>query len=362
MPYCQECGSHYDQDIGVCSSCGNKATAIEEINVSSPPSDIQTNPPPEIGNIESVILNGLGDMEGDNITSLQNKNLKEPDLVEITETINNPVFKESPSEVIHQEGLSLGSHRNQVESHLGKGLIKPVVIENCMDGFHFKYDEPPRQINKSEPQKEKVVEFRVSGETESSNKNQLIEEVKAEQEEVKTLTENLESLIIDSKKDENAFLVMENDEANSEPESNPKEPGGDEPYCKDEPNFNEKDNLLEAGLNAEKVNLEPEIHTDIIPEILWEGQRTWNWLTLRETYQITNISVTLLNGYGVKVKEIEWQSVSGIILKQNWLSKLLNIGNLEVIGLNSEPLLTLEGIENPGQLRKMLVEILDFRV
>ena len=55
-----------------------------------------------------------------------------------------------------KDGLA-GSHRTQFETHLGKGLIKPVAVESSIDGFHFKYDEALRQLVKPETSKPEKI-------------------------------------------------------------------------------------------------------------------------------------------------------------------------------------------------------------
>ncbi len=335
MPYCQECGSHFEQGINTCNSCGNLLSEVEETERSRPRSDIKDDPLDEAGNTVICSEEKLNGSKG---------------LEKIAESNINSVFGKNSVEFIHQEGLNVGSHRSQAESHLGKGLIKPVVIENCMDGFHFKYDEPPRQITKAEPQKEKVIEFRVSGEPEP------LVEAKDDRESEKALQDLLDNAGADFEKDEKAVEPERIVESNHEPES------CQEGYREDEEITVEESSLPENGLITEIVNLEPEIRPESEPEVLWNGYRTWYGLNINEEYQITVQSAILFSGDGHKLKEVEWQSVSGISLKQNWLEKLLGIGNLELIGQKSVPLFILKGIDHPEQIQKMLVERVDFKV
>lgn len=348
MPYCQECGSHFEQDINTCSSCGNKLSEVEESNLFQPRADT------EVASLEadSIPIQPLEILDEAEYTSIcpEEKLNESEQLKKIAETNVNSILGSNSVEFIHQEGVSIGSHRNQVESHLRKGLIKPVTIENCMDGFHFKYDEPQRQINKVEPQNEKVIEFRVSGETEP------IVKAKEDKEEEKVLQDISDSVKADIKKDDKAIEPEEIVESKSESESNSEE------YHDDEVVPVEEGSLLEKELISDIVNPEPEIRSDIELDILWKGFRTWNGLKLKEEYQITDQSAILLNGIGQKLKEVEWRSVTKISLKQNWFSKLLGIGNLEIIGLDTEPLLILEGIDHPEDIQKMLVERVESKV
>lgn len=359
MSYCQECGSHFEQDIGICSSCGNKLSDVEETDASLSTTDTEVDPL-EAGSGSINPLNPLEAGEEESVASSPEANLKEPEQLEITtEFDENPVFEEKPVEFMHQEGLSIGSHRNQVESHLGKGLIKPVAVENCMDGFHFKYDEPQRQITKPEPQKEKIVEFRVSGDLESSSEAKEVKEAQEYKEEEKVLEDTPDIVGAhfengEKRVEPEAIVEVESESGlKSEPESEPEDANSDEATLV------EKVDLPEDELISEIDNLEPEISSDIEAEVIWQGHRTWNGLTLKEEYRITDRSAILVSGDGLNLKEIEWSLVSKISLKQNWLTKLLGIGNLEIIGLNSEPLLILEGIDHPEQVEKTLVQILD---
>lgn len=348
MPYCQECGSYLEQDINICSSCGNKLIDVLLDNTSLSKGETEVNSL----NPDSNATPPSGIIE------------KSQEKAEATEQEpiasgpeSNLAFNGSQSEFIPQEGISIGSHWNQVESHLGKGLIKPVAMENCMDGYHFKYDEPPRQITKPEPQKEKVVEFRFSGEPEPSEETKVIpgtdEADKVNREFSDTLGENFNQ---DEPQAETGPII----EPEPGTESNLEKPDLIEENP-DQLTPVEEVGLTDGDLVPEIGDLEPEIRSAEEPEILWEGHRSWYGLPLKEVYRITDQSVMLLRD-GQILKEIQWRTVSEIALKQNWLAKLLNIGNLEVIGIISEPLLVLEGIDHPEQLQKTLVEMLSPKV
>ncbi|NLW47553.1 MAG: hypothetical protein GXY86_09495 [Firmicutes bacterium] len=332
MPYCQECGSRFEDESGVCKSCGVELT-----------------------------VNGAGESG----TSLPDEEPEKPELsAETMKPNNNPVFEKIMDDFMHQEGLSLGSRRNQVESHLGRGLIKPVTIENCMDGYHFKYDEPPRQINKPEPQNENVVEFRVSGEPEAGIANQETEEVRKEtgEADAKIIEEETVSLETDLGNGEQTVSELgsevELEENGSEVVSGSENLGANQSDLLQD----EAENLTENNTDSEVVEEETELSVDTSPEVIWEGYRTWYGLTLNEFYRLTNCSAVALKEDGSKFTEVDWGLVSTIHIKQNWLAKLLNVGNLELIGLNSGPLLILEGINNPEKIRKRLVKILDYKV
>lgn len=341
MPYCQECGSYYEQDISVCSSCGNKFFIDQGNNEQPSAMEIPTETPGANSNTTTQLNSDVGKEEF--VAPFPELIFKEGELLErATESKENSIIEESAVEFVLQEGTNFGVRRNQAESHLGKGLIKPVAIESCMDGYHFKYDEPPRQITKSEPQKEKVVEFRVSGEPEFKVQTNE-EEIEAEKfsEDISDKTETEPDLL---ETDSQAETDNNTEKTNSE-DATP---------------------LEEVSIPEEEIfsptNVEPEIRSEIKSEALWEGQRTWYGLPLKEKYRVTDRAVLLLDGDGQELKAIEWRLVSAISLKHNWFSKLLAIGDLEIIGSDSELLLILKGIEHPERLQKLLVETVELKV
>jgi hypothetical protein len=352
MPYCQDCGSHFENEAGACKSCGAEIPVNGGTNHSTAEKNIGNEPLKDAGDITTP-KKGRGDDPKQPATSLMDEATKASD--EASETMksnNNPVFEKIMDDFMRQESLSLGTHRNQIESHLGKGLIKPVAIENCMDGYHFKYDEPPRQINKADPQNEKVVEFRVSGEPELGNVNKEIDEVKVEtnESEAKDITVEIEL------KEDNQVAL----EPDREAEAGPEEVSPDVA----ETNFlqDEAEVTPEQETNSEADEGDPELVEVISPEVVWEGRRTWYGLPLNEFYRLTDQGAIVLKEDDSKFKEVVWETVSEIRINQNWLTRLLNLGNLVITGLNSEPLLVLEGIENPERIRERLVEILGSKI
>ena len=353
MPYCQECGSYLEQDINTCSSCGNKlvdvlpdkaSPAKEETESESLKTDEDTLSPSNFAEKSQEIAESP---EGAIESSKEHQPSSNPE--------PNSAFNGIQTEFKPQEGIGLGSHWNHIESHLGKGLIKPVAIENCLDGYHFKYDEAPRQIIRPEPQQEKVVEFRFSGEPEPTEEAKEIQEAveveKANQEISDAAEGDLNQDELQAETEQVGKLGTDSDSELSDPvEDNPEQAA---PV--------EENGLLEDDLVPEISAPEPEIRAAVEPEILWEGHRSWYGLALKERYRITDQSLMLLCD-GQILKEIEWRSVSEIVLKQNWLAKLLYIGNLEIMGAISEPLLILEGIDHPEELQKTLVEMVSSKV
>jgi hypothetical protein len=352
MPYCQDCGSHFENEAGACKSCGAEIIVDGGTDPSTTKNDLRAEPLEDTGDIITPEKGQEDDLEQP-ATSLMDEVSKIADeAAEIMKPNNNQVFEKIMDEFMRQESLSLGTHRNQIESHLGKGLIKPVVIENCMDGYHFKYDEPPRQINKADPQNEKVVEFRVSGEPELGIVNKEIEDVKIETDESEAKVATTE---IDLKEDNQVAT-----ELHTEAEAGLEEVGPD--VVETNSLQNEAEVTYEQETDFETVEGDPELSEVISPEIIWEGRRTCYGLPLNEFYRLTDQGAIVLKEDGSKFNEVVWEAVSEIRLNQNWLARLLNIGNLVIIGLNSEPLLNLEGIENPERIRERLVKILDSKI
>lgn len=363
MPYCRECGSRFEEEAGACKSCGAELTVNDGTGASSVTEDSKVEPV-EAG---ESILTTAGKGPEEPAPSLPDESPKKPEIaVEIVKSNNNPVFEKIMDDFMRREGSSLGSHRNQIESHLGKGLIKPVAVENCMDGYHFKYDEPPRQSNKPELQNEKIVEFRVSGEPEPGTANKTSGEMKNKTDEAEAKTIEAEAVApeLDLEKGDRAVPEPEAGPGEAGPGTEPKpasdrgDSGADETDRPQE----EAEGLPEKETDSEAVEAKPEFGGDTPPEVVWEGRRTWYGLTLNEFYRLTDRAAIVLKEDGSKFTEVDWESVSAINIKQNWLAKLLNIGNLEITGANSGPLLILEGIENPERVRERLVKILDFKV
>ncbi|MCL6591397.1 MAG: PH domain-containing protein [Firmicutes bacterium] len=111
MPYCPECGIHYLQPNSTCVSCGRDLREI----------------------------------------------VNSQDLADETFEKTTP-----PDLPLDESFIEFNGFQTQVETHLGKGLIKPHSVEVGVDGVHFKYDQPPHKLVKAEALKDKVVEFRVT--------------------------------------------------------------------------------------------------------------------------------------------------------------------------------------------------------
>lgn len=373
MSYCQECGSYIEPNMNNCGSCGNKLIDVELTGVSPSEASLEGNQQEAPGNAlqSSDTLSPTEPTVPAQEGSIQKPEVFDGKLDESSNTSTLSVFKESPSKFSPQEGISVGSHWNQMDSHLGKGLIKPVAIENCMDGYHFRYDEPPCQITKPEPQKEKAVEFRFSAESNLSDEAGKVvgtnEAVEINEEEVSQEHPNTNG--VEPEKDEPEVVPeqiaepgQEIETTAKEEDNNPTEDTQDEGISVREGEAPVAEVSLQENNLPSEVDAEPETSHDTKPEIIWKGHRSWYGLALKEEYRVTAQSLVIMNDSGQVLKEIEWRFVSQIELKQNWLSKWLNIGNLDIIGTNSELLITLEGVEDPEQLQKMLVETVCFKV
>ncbi|NLY76030.1 MAG: PH domain-containing protein [Firmicutes bacterium] len=344
MPYCQECGSLLEQGVTICGSCGN--TYSESGDAASHEEEAELTPENEADRIESDNSEKTSLEIIENEAEISSEKPVAPDSGETTgqsENIANSAA--GPNGFIQQEGRTSGSHRTQFETHLGKGLIKPVAVESSIDGFHFKYDEALRQPVKPETSKpEKIVEFRVSGEAES------LREKEAEREAEATIEPEAPVEAEAAKEAPTVEPVME---VVAEPEPEVSEDTGVDQTQADGEIELSKDAPVMEPEPAEAGN-SPETEA----ELLWEGPRTWYGLCRKERYRITDRTVALFDGDGQKITEVEWRIVARICLKQNWWSKLLGIGDLAIIGRNSENLLVLEGIGQPERLRDLLTRLI----
>lgn len=340
MPYCQECGSLLEQGVTICGSCGN--TYSESGDAASHEEEAELMPENEADRIESDNSEKTSLEIIENEAEISSEKPVAPDSGETTgqsENIANSAA--GPNGFIQQEGRTSGSHRTQFETHLGKGLIKPVAVESGIDGFHFKYDEALRQPVKPEtPKPEKIVEFRVSGEEGSLREREAEREAEA-------IIEPEAAVEAEAAKEASTVEPM------MEPEPEPEvgeDRGTDQAQAEVETELSKDAPVLEPAETESPLATEA--------ELLWEGPRTWYGLYRKERYRITDRAAVLFDGDGQKITEVEWRMVMRICLKQNWWSKLLGIGDLAIIGRNSETLLVLEGIEQPKRLRDLLTRLI----
>jgi hypothetical protein len=163
MPYCSGCGSRYHEGDSVCKSCG-----FELVYDIDPKSAVKH----PVGVAKDKILTG-----GERKTT-GSRRKKKP------ENTGKPVLSSPSHEVKEveepQRQMGASSPAPPLESrcleaeviphpgaytdiHLGKGIIKPKWVEVGLDGFHFKYEEPPVSSKKAEPiVKDRSADYRIS--------------------------------------------------------------------------------------------------------------------------------------------------------------------------------------------------------
>ncbi|HEX3048882.1 MAG TPA: PH domain-containing protein [Bacillota bacterium] len=350
MPYCPECGIHYLQPNSTCVSCGRNL------------SDAFDSPDPK-----------------------------------------NETFGKTLTPAPNESVIDFGGFRPQVDSHLGKGLVKPQSMEVGADGFHFKYDQPPQKFVKSEALKDKVIEFRVTApeeppkqfvakEADASNESpelSFLEETIAPSESGEQLlkeepvSETAPADLPESREPGVSVNVIEPETfvkpATTAEAENPVEPesatpqrvesvgetevGGEEtgteyPPVDDEPSYAEPlDEETSELPEPELKGFEPGRPEE--PETLWEGKGSWYGFGARTQYRITNQSVVIVEPYSYRFTEFELALISNVKLNRSWLMKLLGIGDISVsVNGLPEPGLTLKGIREPEKVKRLLEELL----
>jgi hypothetical protein len=142
MPYCSGCGSRYQEGDRVCKSCGFELSADAQLpNVAKGARPGKKNP-------KARRQKRLAAPSQSKIATPQQST--EPTVKigqEEREAIVEPM-KISGTRQLQSEALNLLSGSGEI--HLGKGIIKPKVIERDVDGYHFKYEEQPQPPKKGE--------------------------------------------------------------------------------------------------------------------------------------------------------------------------------------------------------------------
>jgi hypothetical protein len=158
MPYCSGCGSRYQEGDRVCKSCGF------ELVYDVDPKSAGTGK-------DKTFAGGAGktarSRRRKKANSIQKPELSNPDRrdkqagVPQNQTVAARPAPQSESRCLQSEVIPRPALCNDI--HLGKGIIKPKWSEVGLDGFHFKYEEPPVGVRKTESVlKEMSAEFRSS--------------------------------------------------------------------------------------------------------------------------------------------------------------------------------------------------------
>ncbi len=345
MPYCPECGTHYEDMDPVCPSCGRDFPELDP--------ELEDRYP-----INETVLESEIPIEPSVVESI---NMKEDEIpIEYPSTLP----EETPADVV-------SSPRFNGESHLGKGVIKPQAVEQSIDGYHFKYDVPQRNFVKAEPIKGVPQEYRVTSPDpevpleelqtkENDSMDKAISE-KASDEKAPVETDIQIDPVVEERKEE---LVTEIKSEEAEPvDDHQDSPAEDireitetEPINGSEET--EKIELEDTEVMPTPVLPEPEITEEPNPEIMWEGRRTWLKFPLGNIYRISEHSLIVFGRENQKLLEINLDLIISIYLKQSWFAMLLGIGNLELkIRDFPAPQILLEGIDEPHKV-KHLLEIL----
>lgn len=250
-------------------------------------------------------------------------------------------------------GLNLGMTPEQrepgvgsnMESQLGKGLIKPHSVEFGIDGFHFKYDKPLRNFPKIENSKDKVVEFRVTCPEPGSevSSEESIEVAKSVSTEVTKVTEAEKTVEVE--------ISNYTDETIEQPLEKETGPAGEELSGE----------FPEVQLESVRNDApEPELEITRDTEILWEDTKRWLGIPMAIQYRISNESLQIIETSKRKFSEIDLILISEVKLKQSWLDKLFGTGDLLIsVKHLPETGLVLVGIRNSESVRRLITNLIN---
>jgi hypothetical protein len=270
------------------------------------------------------------------------------------------------------------------ESQLGKGTIKPKVVEAGLDGIHFKYDEPPRNFVKAEPRREKMVEFRVTNpefETDPLPVEPPVLEAEVPVEVTEPGTDIPVTELEDVQPVEAGAPVVEKDTPVPEVEEKDVWVPDDQVQDSIVPVDEVQDPAVDPGVEAEwsdedwEAVLEPEQpEEDAIPEplapepelrmtpenrrILWEGRQTWFGIPKTKMYRITNYTLMVTDERDHRLFEADLVLITAVKIRQNWFLKLLGMGDLLVwVRDFPDPRFKLEGISEPLKVKAILEDL-----
>lgn len=299
------------------------------------------------------------------------------------------------------------------DNHLGKGLIKPTSIQVAIDGYHFSYEKPtPRfakaesfmketaaekrvvnpefDISASKPETvqpligkyepvdlEKVIEEAlrdpVPEESQTESDDQELDKIEADRIPVEMAEDEKEGISKDDPGlEEQEILLSEDEPLGSEPES----PAELLPEEMAKTVAAEADPVLEAGPEtASETGSEPELGLEAEPEpdsepelaktietTFLAGRQTWFGVPLPSLYRVTNIGVVLVDSSN-RSRQIPWEAIAGIRLKQSVVGKILGVGNIELLleeGASSP--VVIEGVLKPKEVLKKIEELLETAV
>jgi hypothetical protein len=269
------------------------------------------------------------------------------------------------------------------ESQLGKGLIKPCSVELEIDGFHFKYDKPVRNFVRPENMKEKVVEFRVTcpdpGSGPGTHAGEVVESFQTPKETVfeevsqadtvsqevgaevsQQITDGVQNFMPeDAVKTETADSTVEPENQNINPLNENMESVPDaEMWVAGDIVDGPEDGTLETRFMPNFEMPEPELETSEDRVILWEDSRHWLGIPLANQYRISNGTLQIIDRLARKFSEVDLVLISEVRLRQSWLDKLLNTGDLTIFVKHlPDTGLKLSGVRNPEKVRRLIEEL-----
>ncbi|MGE5581033.1 MAG: hypothetical protein ACM3X9_00690 [Bacillota bacterium] len=276
---------------------------------------------------------------------------KTAEMVYSAPVLDGPKFPEGGNPVFPEVTGGISLQRLQVESHLGKGIIKPQAVEVDVDGVHFKYDMPAHIFSKPETPKEKQPrEYRFTG----IEAEQKFFEEPAGQEDVKaeTAAPEIAGPAGERVADESIIIEVSPESAINEPVSIASEtmveskPAGEE-LIKEEP-------LKEMPVKEEPPpeTIKPE------PAVLWEGRQTWLGIPLGNTYRITNRSLIIFGRHNNKLLEIGLSLITEVAVRSPWWSRLFGLSDLVIAVKEFTPAkIILSGLAQPVKVKEMLENI-----
>ncbi len=351
MAYCSDCGVYYTGVEDICPSCGNHVSQKRKPEAGSLP---------EVGTEVPIIIDGKDFPSGNNAEGNTDLTNRKDNFQKQNITQNDKMNSESnQSEVIYFQN----------ESQLGKGIIKPQKVEMAVDGVHFKYETPPHSFMKEGPIKEKPKEYRVTSadmELKSPDGN-CLEKTFREKQPLPQATEQgkADAGINERKPSEEKPEAQAARETKIEQEEQARTLP-DELKESGTPVANEKaEATLESiikELIPEPVIPEPELpenHDNIIYDdgTIWEGAQSWFKIPLGDFYKVTSRSLMIFDKHHYKLFDVSLSLITEITVKQSWLGKLMNIGDLLIsIPEFAAQKVVLGGISDPYKVKNMIEE------
>jgi hypothetical protein len=156
MPYCSGCGSRYQEGDTVCKSCGFELVYdVDPKTAGKHPTGTVREKKPAGGEGKTARSRRRKkpDSSEKPVLSGPDRGVNQVGEMQGATDAAGPA-PHSESRCLQAEVIANPAAYNDI--HLGKGIIKPKWIEVGLDGFHFKYEEPPYGMKKTEPMLKEV--------------------------------------------------------------------------------------------------------------------------------------------------------------------------------------------------------------